>query len=97
MGAIIYVIFGLINAILTLRLVFRFSGANPENGFVNLIYGLSAPIVSPFAGILGQPVVVEGAVVAGVFEWATVIAIIVVAIVGGLAVRLVNGSERGRA
>ena len=88
MVSIIYALVGFIMIVLLFRLVFRLFGANPGNAFVSWIYSLSAPLTAPFAGIFGQPPIVEGAEVAGVFEFATVVAIIVYGLVGGLLIRV---------
>ena len=72
MVSIIYALVGFIMIVLLFRLVFRLFGANPGNAFVSWIYSLSAPLTAPFAGIFGQPPIVEGAEVAGVFEFATI-------------------------
>src|SRR5689334_10819537 len=47
----IYFIFGILEALLAIRLAFRLLGANPQNGFVDFIYGITAPFVQPFVGI----------------------------------------------
>ena len=94
MGAIIYMIFGLIVALVGLRFLFRLLGANPGNGFVSLIYGLSGPLVAPFAGIFGQDTVVDSVGVAGVFEWASVIALVVYGLIAAVASRAFGGVGR---
>jgi hypothetical protein len=48
---IVGVIFGLIEAILAFRLIFKLLGANPENVFVNGIYTVTQPFVGIFEGI----------------------------------------------
>lgn len=92
-AGIIYVIVGFIEFVLAFRLLFRLFGANPGNGFVSWIYDISAPLVAPFAGIFGQPPIVEGAAVRGVFELGTLVALIVYGLIGGFIVRLL--SSRG--
>ncbi len=42
---------GLITVLLMLRFVLRLVGASPDNGFINLIYTISYPLVVPFMGI----------------------------------------------
>lgn len=94
MGSIVYAIVGFIEFILVFRFVFRLVGANAANGFVSWIYSISSPLIIPFAGILGQPPVVEGVAQPGVFEFATVVAIIVYGLAGGLLARLFAGIGR---
>ena len=77
----IYVIFGVVEALLAMRFVLRLLGANPEAGFASLIYRLSAPLVAPFVGLFGSPQV-NGMVL----EIETVVAIVVYGLVAwGLA------------
>jgi len=78
---IIYFIFGAIEALLAVRFVLLALGANEVSGFVRLIYGLSQPFVLPFQGIFGEPTLG-----ASVIEWASLVGIIVYALVAyGLA------------
>jgi hypothetical protein len=78
---IIYFIFGAIEALLAIRFVLLALGANEASGFVRLIYGLSRPFVLPFQGIFGEPTLG-----ASVIEWASLVGIIVYALVAyGLA------------
>lgn len=85
--SIVYLIGGIIEAILGLRIVLRLIGANPANDLVALVYNLSTPIVAPFSGILGQDATVVsgvGAVTESVFDWVALIALIVVAVIMAL-------------
>jgi len=40
-GRIIYYILGIIEVLLTFRFIFKLLGANPNSGFVSLIYSIS--------------------------------------------------------
>jgi hypothetical protein len=73
---IIWYILGVIEVLLTFRFILKMIGANAVSGFVAFIYTLSAPFVVPFQGIVRN-------LVAGtsVFEWSTIIAGIVYAVV----------------
>src|SRR5260370_22786305 len=51
----IYLVFGIIEAIVAIRLVLRALGANSGAGFPQFIYGFSTPLVTPFAGLFGNP------------------------------------------
>jgi uncharacterized protein YggT (Ycf19 family) len=62
----------IVNVLLLIRLLLKALGANPGSGFVNLIYSVTAPLVSPFVGIFNN-----AAVDTGYFEWASLIAIII--------------------
>ena len=82
---IIYFIFGAIEVLLALRFILLALGANEASGFVRLIYGLSRPFVLPFLGIFGEP-----ALGASVLEWASLVGIIVYALVAYGLARLVE-------
>ena len=78
---IIYFIFGAIEALLAVRFILFALGANEASGFVRFIYGLSRPFVLPFQGIFSEPTLG-----ASVVEWASLVGIIVYALVAyGLA------------
>ncbi len=84
---IIYAIGGCIETLVGIRFVLRLIGANAENAFVNWIYIWSTPFVAPFSGILGQDATVVkgvGAVTTSVFDWAALIALVVIGLVVGL-------------
>jgi len=51
----IYLVFGVIEALIAMRIVLHALGANPSAGFAQLVYGLTAPLVAPFAGLFGNP------------------------------------------
>src|SRR5918912_3355348 len=51
----IYLVFGIIEALIAIRLVLRALGANADAGFAQFIYGVTAPLVAPFAGLFGNP------------------------------------------
>jgi uncharacterized protein YggT (Ycf19 family) len=73
---IIWYILGVIEVLLIFRIILKMLGANALSPFVNLVYTLSDPLALPFRGIF-QTAVVEGSV----FEWSTIIAGVVYAIV----------------
>lgn len=50
-------VLGVLTALVVLRAFLIFMGANAEQGLVALIYSLSEPFVTPFEGILPQPMV----------------------------------------
>ena len=87
---LIYVIGGLIETLIALRFAFRLLGANPVNGFVELVYNWSTPFVAPFSGIFGQHATItgEGTVTGGVFDWTALIALVVIGIITSLLGRL---------
>ena len=50
---VIWYILGVIEVLLTFRLILLMLGANITAGFANLIYMITGPLVVPFSGILG--------------------------------------------
>ncbi len=72
----IWYILGVIEVLLVFRVILKMLGANSYSGFTNLIYTISNPLALPFRGIF-QTDVVEGSV----FEWSTIIAGVVYAVV----------------
>lgn len=94
-GYFIYLIFGLLDALLAFRFVFKLLGANPATGFVNFIYDLSAIFIAPFVGIFNTSST-DGAVVASIFEPATLVALIVYAVLAWgfvTLIKLVSGGQ----
>ncbi len=79
----IYLLFGLIEVLLAIRFVLRLLGANAQAGFAQLIYGVTAPLVAPFQGLFGT-VQSEGSVL----ESASLVALVVYALVAWLIVKL---------
>lgn len=80
---IIWYLFYVIEALLIFRIVLRMIGANPDAVFTQIIYTLSYPFAFPFL------YVVDSTRVAGaVFEWTTLIALVVYWILAWGIVRL---------
>ncbi|MDQ6673946.1 MAG: YggT family protein [Chloroflexota bacterium] len=80
----VYLIFGLIEALLAIRFVLRLFGANPDAGFAQLIYGASGLFVAPFLGLFGTPQ--SGA---NALELHTIVALAVYPLLGWLVAKLV--------
>jgi len=84
---IISVVAGFIVGTILLRFLFLLFGANPLNGFVHFIYSFTKPFVAPFVGIFGSNPAISGQ---HIFEWASVIAIIVYTLAASLLVTLLT-------
>lgn len=82
---IITFLFGALELVLAIRLVFRLIGANESNRVADFIYKLSEPFVSAFASLVENPTLGTS----GVLEITTLLAMLVWAIVGWMAGRLV--------
>jgi len=81
----IYLIVGLIEALLLIRFVLKALDANAEVGFAQLIYSVTGPLVAPFLGLFGASPTVAGAAL----EPYTLLALVVYAAVGWLLARIV--------
>ena len=79
----IYLIFGVIEALLLIRFVLKALGANAEAGFAQLMYGVTGPLIAPFAGLFGTPQPGGGATL----EVNTLIALVIYALIAWLVVR----------
>lgn len=89
---LLYIVFGFLELTLSARVILLLLGANSANPLVDWIYGWSEPFASPFAGIFGQHITVagQGVVTTSVFDWTTLIALIVYALIGGILIRLLG-------
>lgn len=78
---IIYIVFGILEGLIAIRFVLKLLGANPDAGFSSFVYSITDPFLAPFQGVFGTPVVHTS-----VFEFTSILAIIVYALVAwGLA------------
>ncbi len=91
-GYVIYFIFGVLEVLLAFRFVLKLTGASLGSGFVSFIYGLTGIFIAPFEGIFrmwfGQ-----GSETASVFEPATLVALIVYAVLAWGIVKLISISS----
>ena len=83
---VIYFLVALLAVILAMRFVLSLLGANRDNGFANLIYGISYPFVVPFFGLFGYKVQYGSSR----FEIETLVAIAVYALVGWGIVKIIK-------
>jgi hypothetical protein len=78
---VIYYVFGVIQAFIAIRFILKMLNANPASAFTQVIYTISWVFVFPFNGVVPNT-----AADGYVFEWFSVIAIIIYALVSiGLA------------
>jgi uncharacterized protein YggT (Ycf19 family) len=82
-----YLVFGIIEGLLAIRLVLKLLGANPLAGFTNFVYGLTDIFMAPFRNLL--PAVGSGNSSGAVLETSVVIAIIVYALLAWVLARLI--------
>jgi hypothetical protein len=81
---LVYWVFGLIEGLIAIRLVLKALGANPSAGFAEFIYGITYPLVLPFAGLFGNAQA-QGSIL----ESASIVALIVYVLLAWLIGRLV--------
>lgn len=85
---IVWYILGFIEAILIIRFFLKLLGANPEAGFTNFMYILTWPFAQPFLYVINVTEI-EGRV----FEWTTLIAMMIYALVAWGIVKLLVMSK----
>jgi len=85
--AVNYVL-GVIELFLAFRFFLLLLGANSSNAFVSFVYAVSGLFVAPFKGIFSNSV--QGV---AVFDWATVLAMIVYAVIAYAVVNLIAAAQ----
>jgi uncharacterized membrane protein YhdT len=81
---LIWLLLGLLEAALALRVVFKLIGVNAANSFASLLYNITNLFVAPFASLTGAPTA------AGmVFEFSTIIAMVIYLLIGWALVKIV--------
>ncbi len=81
---VIWFLLGFLESTLALRFLFKLIGVNPGNPFASILYGFTNLFVAPFATLTGAPAA-EGMV----FEFSTLIAMLVYALIFYAIERLV--------
>ena len=81
---IVYLVFGIIDGLLLIRLLLKLLGANALAGFASFVYGLTDFFMAPFRNLL--PAVGSET---SVLETSVLIAIIVYALIGWVLARLI--------
>lgn len=84
-AAVVGFIVGVVDIVIAARFLGKLLGASAQSSFVNLIYGLSAPLVAPFQGIFG-----DGGSKANSFETSDLVAIVAYAVIGWGLVMLIR-------
>lgn len=81
-AAVVGFIVGVVDIFIAARFLGKLFGASSQSAFVNFIYQVSSPMVAPFKGIFGN-----GGSSTNSFETASLVAIVVYAVIGwGLVV-----------
>lgn len=74
----LYFFLGVLEVILGLRFIFRLFGASQSNDFIIFLYSLSHVFVGPFNGIFNDQTIGTSSV----FEFSTIVAMLIYALVG---------------
>jgi hypothetical protein len=80
---IVWYILGLIEVLLAFRFVLKFLAANPDAGFTSFIYGVTYVFAAPFLSVFRIT-----QIAGSVFEWTTILAMLVYLIVAYGIVKL---------
>jgi YggT family protein len=79
----VWLVVGLIEALIAIRFVLKVLGANPAAGFASFIYNITYPLILPFIGLFGTP-----QAGGSVLELHSITALIVYALVGWLIAKV---------
>ena len=82
---VVYAVAWMIEVLLGLRFILRLIGANPAAGFTNFIYSATSGLLSPFINVVRSERLANG----GIFEWSTLIAMVIYGLVAWAVLRLV--------
>jgi len=89
----IYYILGILEVLFAIRLVFKLLGANPASGFVSGIYSVTGVFLLPFTSIF-RTAVTKGVETQSILEPATLIAMIVYALVAWGIIKLIEINKK---
>lgn len=84
---LIYFMFGVLEALLAFRLIFKLMGASTTSSFVSMIYGITRIFILPFEGIFRRGYT-QGLETTSVLEPSTLVAIVVYALLAWGIVKL---------
>jgi uncharacterized protein YggT (Ycf19 family) len=87
-------VFGVIVALIGLRIVLLLVVANESNAIVNFIYNVTEPLVAPFRGILSLDTVTPGG--GSVFDVAALVALVGWALIYALVMAILRLGDRER-
>ena len=90
----VWLVFGVVEGMIGLRVLLKLMGANPENPFAVAVYGLTKPMLLPFATLTAQPQIADL-----VFEISSIVGMLVYALVAWVvvqAIRILLDPMRGR-
>src|ERR1700734_721370 len=80
---IVWYILGILEALLAFRFLLKLADANPAAGFTRIIYDITYPFAEPFLDVF-RITVVQGKI----FEWTTLLAMVVYWLIALAIIRL---------
>ncbi len=80
---IVWYLLAILQALLAFRFILKLTGANPEAGFTSFIYSITWPFANPFLAVFPTTTVQDN-----VFEWTTLLAMLVYWLIAIGVVRL---------
>lgn len=80
---VVWYILGVLEILLAFRFVLKLLAANGDAGFTSFIYGITQPFLAPFVAVFRSP-----RVESSVFEWTTLLAMVVYWLVAWWVTRL---------
>ena len=81
---LVWLLFGILEALIALRIGLKLIGANPDSPVAVFIYGVTSLFLAPFAGLIGTP-----AAGGMVLETSSVIAMVVYALIAWALERII--------
>ncbi|OJX43815.1 MAG: hypothetical protein BGO78_02300 [Chloroflexi bacterium 44-23] len=81
---LVWLLLGILEALIALRVLFKLIGTNPENTFAAFLYGITGLFVAPFQSLIGAPS--SGGMV---LEISSIIAMVVYLLVGWAIERII--------
>ena len=81
---LVWLLLGILEALIALRVLFKLIGTNPENTFAAFLYGITGLFVAPFQSLIGAP-----AAGGMVLEISSIIAMVVYLLVGWAIERII--------
>jgi hypothetical protein len=85
----VYMVLGIVEVLIAIRVVMKLLAANPNAGFTSFIYGITAPLVAFFQGVFPSQQT-NGSVL----EVSSLLAMVVWALVAWIIVRIIDMTRR---
>ncbi len=80
---VVWYILSILEVVLLFQFLLKLAGANPNAGFTSFVYGMARPFTAPFMAVFSRTTV-QGRV----FEWTTLLAMLVYWLLATAIVRL---------